>query len=86
MFLFVSPGVVSDVWFPLSETALASGICAGGFTVGNLIGFFAPTLVIIGPVKDCFFITRVKESVYPFRNMRSCIPLSCQSLYRHRTY
>ena len=83
MFLFVSPGVVSDLWFPLSERALASGICAGGFAVGNLIGFFAPTLVIIGPVKDCFNIRSVKEIVYLFRKITSCIPLLFHSVHHH---
>ena len=50
IFLFVSPGVLSDVWFPLSETALASGVCTGAFAVGNVLGYVWPSLGVHKPI------------------------------------
>jgi len=35
MLLIICPGIISDVWFPLSETSMASSISAGAFAMGN---------------------------------------------------
>jgi len=51
IFFFASPGVLSDVWFPLTETALASGVCVGAIIVGTYLGYIWPSLVVIGPVE-----------------------------------
>mgnify|MGYP000602575701 CR=1 FL=1 len=51
MLLIICPGIISDIWFPLTETSMASSISAGAFALGNAIGLFAPTLAVPGPVK-----------------------------------
>ena len=48
--LLVLPGVISAVWFPISELAVASAIATGSFALGNALGYYLPPLIIRGPV------------------------------------
>ena len=50
IFLFVLPAVISAVWFPESELAIASAIGAGGLITGNALGYVIPTIIVKGPV------------------------------------
>ena len=49
IFLCIMPAVMSAVWFPESELAIASGIGAGGLILGNALGYMLPPLIVEGP-------------------------------------
>jgi len=51
IFLSIIPAVISAVWFPESELAIASGIGAGGLMIGNAIGYLVPPMIVQGPKK-----------------------------------
>ena len=42
--------MISAVWFPESELAIASAIGAGGLITGNALGYVIPTIIVKGPV------------------------------------